>query len=485
MTDGPAAPRVRFAPSPTGYIHLGNVRSALFNYAFARKHGGQFLLRIEDTDQERHVEGADGDICEVLSWLGCNWNEGPRVDGPKGPYYQSERLDLYRDIAAKMLADGLLYPDFSEAAGKDRPEDAEIVWELPDAKLDPAEARRRIEAGEPHCLRMRVDQERYPDRLVSFTDIVRGEVRKQVEDFVVIKRDGFPTYHFGVVIDDHHMCVSHVIRGIGHLDNTVKHVVLYEALGWNKPRWAHHSHTTGLSKRKGSPSVGDLMRRGYLPEAVTNMCMLLGWYPKDGGELFDFRDRFAEFRLEDFIKSDSAFDPGKFRHVCQHHMAKIAPERLLNLARPFLETSGFIAEGEGRVPDSPERLRLLKLMAWVRERIACAAEILDELWAFRPEIVRDEESRALLAEDDARLAVRVTREKLAAHEGALDASAWKSVSKAATKDAALKGEKIKGKRYFHPMRAALTGRLAGPDLGLVLEMIGREPALARLDSALA
>ncbi|MDF1667337.1 MAG: glutamate--tRNA ligase family protein, partial [Planctomycetota bacterium] len=232
--------RVRFAPSPTGYVHLGNIRSALFNYLFARKHNGSFIIRIEDTDQEREVKDSDRDILEVLSWLGLNWNEGPRVGGPKGPYYQTQRLETYSRYAKALLDRGLAYYDFGQAPDRDNLETPQdIVWESPDRHLDPEVVKERIAAGEPHCIRMHVSEKDYPGRRVAFKDIVRGDIEKDVEDFVIIKTNGIPTYHFAVVIDDHHMEISHVIRGIGHLDNTAKHKVLYDAFSWETPQWAH------------------------------------------------------------------------------------------------------------------------------------------------------------------------------------------------------------------------------------------------------
>ena len=484
------AVRVRFAPSPTGYIHMGNIRSALFNYVFARATEGSFVLRVEDTDLERHVAGSDRDLIEVLSWLGLSWNEGPRVGGRCGPYYQTERLDSYRRHAATLIEGGLAYYDFEAAPDQEASPAAqsyEIQWESPSAQLDPADARARVAAGEPHAIRMRISDELYPGRVVSFEDMIHGRVEKECEDFVIVKRNGIPTYHFAVVCDDVAMEISHVIRGIGHLDNTVKHVVLYEAFGWDKPRWAHHSHTKGLSKRKGSPSVGDLMRRGYLPEAIGNACMLMGWFPKDQNELFCFEERIPEFRLEDLNTGMAgAFDEDKFRHICQHHMTRIDPGRLLNLARPFLEATGFIAEGEGRAPTDPARVRLLKIMECVRSRIACAAEVLDHLPAFRSPLELEPEAREQISGEGPRLALEVTREHFAdASQESLSAAEFGALSKAASKDARLKERKIKGKGYFQPLRAALTGRTRGLELGSMAEILGRAELLARLDAALA
>jgi nondiscriminating glutamyl-tRNA synthetase len=491
MTSDKRPVRVRFAPSPTGYLHLGNIRSALFNYVFARKNNGTFIIRIEDTDQQREVRGADRDILQVLSWMGLNWNEGPRVGGDKGPYYQLQRLESYTQHAQSLLDRGLAYYDFGQAPDKDNLETpTEIQWERPDRHLDPEDVKRRVDAGEPHCIRMHVSDKDYPARKVKFHDVVHGDIYKDVEDFVIIKTNGIPTYHFAVVVDDHHMEISHVIRGIGHLDNTAKHKVLYDAFGWEPTIWAHHSNTLGLSKRKGSRSIGDYMRKGYLPEAIGNICMLMGWFPKDHNELFDFEERIEEFTLESLTDANfGKFDEDKFKHVCRHHMEKVDPERLLNLARPFLESSGFIAtaDASSRIPDSPERARLLKIVECVQGKLECAADILDHTWPFADDIEIDDESQALIDQDDPQLALTVTRDMLLdmVPEGqALDADAFKAVTKKASKSATLKDKKIKGRGYFHPLRAALTGRLAGPDLASVSDIVGREVILKRLNNAI-
>lgn len=499
MTSKEKPVRVRFAPSPTGYVHLGNIRSALFNYLFARKHNGSFIIRIEDTDQEREVKDSDRDILEVLSWLGLNWNEGPRVGGPKGPYYQTQRLETYNRYAKALLDRGLAYYDFGQAPDRDNLETPqEIVWESPDRHLDPEEVKKRIADGEPHCIRMHVSEKDYPGRRVAFKDIVRGDIEKDVEDFVIIKTNGIPTYHFAVVIDDHHMEISHVIRGIGHLDNTAKHKVLYDAFGWETPQWAHHSNTAGLSKRKGSPSVGDYMRKGYLPESIGNVCLLMGWSPKDGEELFKMEDRIEEFTLESLSKADVGnFPTNKFPNICKHHMSQTDSSRILNLARPFLEVAGFInkddptAEGpnlsQGRVKDSVERNRLLKIIDTVKGKMDCAADIVDHLWPFRDEITIDEESAALLSEENSQLAITVTRDtflEMVPEGSDLDGAAFSAMAKASSKNSTLKEKKIKGRGFFHPLRAALTGRLAGPDLAVVAEVVGREVILKRLNNAL-
>lgn len=497
MSQESSAPvRVRFAPSPTGYIHMGNVRSALFNYVFARARGGDFLIRIEDTDLERHVEGSDRDILEVLSWLGLNWDEGPRVRGPKGPYYQSLRLETYRVHAQDLVDRGLAYYDFSskppeKGAEKDKSPGFEIQWQSPDAALDPAEARRRVEAGEPHAIRMRVREDLYPDRQVKVADIVHGTMSQQVEDFVIIKQNGFPTYHFGVVCDDHAMGITHVIRGIGHLPNTPKHRVLYEAFGWPMPQWAHHSHTAGLSKRMGSPSVGDLMRRGYLPEAVGNACLLMGWFPKDNREFFRFEERIEGFKLEDLGTSEAGnFDLDKFHFLCQKHMEAAEAERVLNMARPFLESSGFIAEGAGRAPDDPMRPKLLAIIDWAKSRVTHAAQILDVLGPFKPAIALDDDARQLLGTEEARLVLRTVLAAFEAEDAAgassdeLAADAFRALTKGASKDGALKERKIKGRGFFHPLRAALCGSLEGPDLGLLASVIGRGAVMERLKAGI-
>src|SRR5882762_11954311 len=347
--------RLRFAPSPTGQIHVGNARTALFNWLMARGAGATFVLRIEDTDFARSTKEAEGSAIEDLRWLGLNWDEGADAGGAHGPYRQSERLHIYRAHAVELMSKGQAYHCFcsEEQLEMDR---YQALRNMQPPKyvgrcrnIPREEARRRVEGGEPATVRFRVPD---GDREVGWEDLVRGRVAFTTDvigDFVMLRSDGVPAYNFAVVIDDALMEISHVIRGEDHISNTPRQLLLYEAFGWKPPRFGHVSMVLGpdhakLSKRHGATSVGEFRERGYLPEALANYLALLGWSPGENEELLPIDELARRFRIEDVGKSAGVFDPEKLAWVNRHYLKVAASDRLSHLAVPFLQQAGWVTE---------------------------------------------------------------------------------------------------------------------------------------------
>ncbi|MEZ4397369.1 MAG: glutamate--tRNA ligase [Candidatus Krumholzibacteriia bacterium] len=467
--------RVRFAPSPTGSaessLHMGVARTAVFNWLLARQQGGAFVLRIEDTDAERSNAASERALMESLRWLGLDWDEGPDVGGPHGPYRQSERLALYRDAAARLTAAGQAYPCFCSeerlAAAREqaRAEGRAPRYDGRCAALDPALAEARA-AREPHAIRFRV-----PAQDVVVTDAVRGDVRfaaGTLGDFVVLRASGLPVYNFACVVDDAAMGITHVLRGEDHLPNTQRQLLLYEALGAPPPVFAHLSMILGedrskLSKRHGAVSVEQYRAEGYPPDAIVNYLALLGWNPGDGREAMSRAELTASFTIERLNKSAAVFDAAKLDWLAGLKLREAGPAALLPAARAFL-------------PDEDDAQRLLEITA-VIDHLRCAADLPRELAALRgPAPAPDEEARPWLAHAPLFAALA---DGLAAVE---DFGA--EVFKAALKDAG-KAVGAKGKELFMPVRVALTGRTHGPELAAVAAILGRDEVLARLRAATA
>ncbi|MGH9410010.1 MAG: glutamate--tRNA ligase, partial [Vicinamibacterales bacterium] len=351
--------RVRFAPSPTGALHVGNARTALFNWLLARGHDGTFVLRIEDTDAERSTRQSEESILEDLRWLGLEWDEGPDVDGAAGPYRQSERLHLYTSYANELLGAGHAYYCFCAPQKLEAERRAMLAAGRPPRysgtcrSITADEARRRIEAGERAVVRFRVPE--HED--VSFQDMVRGEVTFSTDvigDPVLVRSDGRPAYNFAVVVDDALMEITHVIRGEDHISNTPRQVLLYRALGFAPPRFAHLSLVLGpdhtpLSKRHGATSVSEFRTRGFLPEALTNYLALIGWSPRTAGgetaqdaELMPLDELARRFAIEDVGHSAGVFDPEKLAWMNRHYMKTAAPARVAAETARFFLAAGFL-----------------------------------------------------------------------------------------------------------------------------------------------
>ena len=339
--------RTRFAPSPTGYMHIGNLRTALYTYLIAKKGNGKFILRIEDTDQERYVEGAVDIIYRTLRTVGLNWDEGPDVGGPVGPYIQSERMGLFKQYAEELVAKGEAYYCFCD---KDRLTELKAVQEASGVNpmydrhcrnLSKEEIDEKLKAGIPYVIRQKIPE----TGTTTFHDELYGDItvdNSTLDDQILLKTDGMPTYNFANVVDDHLMGITHVVRGNEYLASAPKYNLLYKAFGWEVPTYIHVEHImkdkhNKLSKRNGDASFEDLMAKGYLSEAVINYIALLGWAPKGEREIFTLEELIQEFDINGLSKSPAIFDPLKLKAINGEYIRKLTPEKFFEYARPYIE----------------------------------------------------------------------------------------------------------------------------------------------------
>lgn len=465
--------RVRFAPSPTGHLHVGNARTALFNWLLARGHHGTFILRIEDTDLERSTRESEQAILEDLRWMGLQWDEGVEVGGPFGPYRQTERMPSYVDHTNRLLREGKGYHCFCSAETLEAHRKAQLAAGLPPKyagtcrNIDPAEAKRRKDSGEAAVVRLRVPE----GRNVTFNDVVRGEVTFHTDvigDPVLVRSDGIPAYNFAVVIDDALMKITHVIRGEDHISNTPRQILLYEAFGYPQPAFAHLSLVMGpdhapLSKRHGATSVKEFRDKGYLPEALVNYLALIGWSPGQNEELLPAEELARRFKLESVAHSAGVFDEDKLAWANRHYLKICAPDRLVTLAEPHLRERGQV------VGDLSPGAR-----AWLEAVLPGMAQSVDRLpqLADRLDTVfRYEAPREPL---DANL-VRVLAEELQNAPRLVDKDAFRAVANRVKDRTGLKG-----KNLFHPIRVILTGAHEGPELDLIVPAIDRAVGVAVL-----
>jgi len=471
--------RVRFAPSPTGHLHVGNARTALFNWLLARGQGGTFILRIEDTDFERSTKESEQAILNDLRWMGLQWDEGVEVGGDFGPYRQTERLQSYADHAARLIADGKGYYCFCSAETLDAQRKAQLAASLPPKYagtcrgIPAAEAAARRAGGEPAVIRLRVPE----GREVAFTDVVRGLVTFHTDvigDPVLVRSDGIPAYNFAVVIDDQQMKVTHVIRGEDHISNTPRQILLYEAFGYTPPAFAHLSLVMGpdhapLSKRHGATSVREFREKGYLPEALVNYLALLGWSPGQNDELLPANELARRFRLENVAHSAGVFDEDKLAWANRHYLKLCAPDRLVQLAEPHLRARGQIVG-----PLSAEAL------AWLEQVLPGMAASVDRL----PQLA--DRLEAAFRQPGAPIANEPGLAEVAAALAAELSNAPRLVDKDTFRAMAGRVKDrtgLKGKGLFHPIRVVLTGAAEGPELDLIVPAIDRAADLR--DSGLA
>ncbi len=470
--------RTRFAPSPTGDLHLGNLRVAIFNYLFARGRGGVFLLRVEDTDAERNVPGALEGILRDLAWAGLEWDEGPDVGGPHGPYRQSERGERHRALAQALLEAGRVYRCFCSdealALLREEGEGGAPGLGCPGGcrALDPERARERAAGGEPHTLRFPV-----PDARIDFDDAVRGPVSfhgRDVGDFVILRADGRATYNFAVVADDVDMEITHVIRGAGHLSNTPKHVLLFQALGATPPVFAHLPMVLGadrrkLSKREGAAGVEGLRAAGIPPEALLNYLSLLGWSPGDDREVLDREALIREMSLDRVGAADTVFDEEKLRWISQQHLARMSLPALAALVAPHVDGERFPH------PSDPDPGPFLRALAAIRTRLHQAGEINEALAFLFPD-----DAALLEGVEEARAEPRGVEVVEAVRNALMGLEEWEGGALSGTVREVGARLGARGPALFHPVRLALGGGRSGPDLGLVMEGIGREATLGRL-----
>ena len=469
--------RVRFAPSPTGYIHVGNARTALFNWMFARKTGGTFILRIEDTDRERSSPAYERALMEDLRWLGIDWDEGPDVGGPYSPYRQSERIHIYDSFIQKLLDAGRAYHCYCTNEALQARREAALaegeVFRYDNRCRDlTAEERTAFEArGIKPAVRFRV-----PAQEIVIEDLVRGTCRfdsRLLGDFVLRKTDGMPTYHFGVVVDDGLMEVTHVIRGEGHLPNTPLHVLLFETLGFRAPTFAHMSHTIGdkgkLAKRKGDFSIRAYREVGYLPEALANYLSLLGWHPKRREETFRIEEVIDDFDPSDLSHASARYDQKKWEHVAAAHLQRKTARELAALVRPFAEAAGL-----GDVDEAT----LEKVVDASKTRARTLAEVAEQAHALLARTAPADEDRSWLSQPAPQAALAALRNEIAPCDD-LSADRFVACVKAVGRQLG-----IKGKDLYHPIRLALTGTHSGPDMVSVAAILGKEEVTRRLNDCI-
>ena len=485
--------RDRFAPSPTGNVHVGSLRTALYNYLFAKKNNGQFLLRLEDTDRSRYEEGAVENLLNALMVTGVVPDEGLFEEDGKivqrgdcGPYIQSERLDIYKKYIDHLLENGQASYCFCTKERLDEVrEKQKAAGETPRydghcRNLPKEEVEARVAAGEPYVIRLKLPE----DHVVAFDDAVRGRIEintNDLDDQVLIKTDGFPTYHFAVVIDDHLMGITHVIRGEEWLPSTPKHVYLYECFGWEQPQYVHLSNILNddhkkLSKRQGDVSVGDFLKKGYLPEALVNFLALLGWSPENEQEIFSMDELIEAFDLSRINKSGAVFDRAKLDWMNAHYIKELPIEELTARMIPYLLNAGYITESdvEKRMP------WLEKVGELMRERLNYFAQVPEETKMLfdRNFEITDSESLDILKEETVPVLFNALVEKITESD-VVDTERAKAILKEIQKEH--KAEKIKGKMLYMPTRIMLTGEMHGPDLTLIMDVLGKEELLLRLD----
>jgi glutamyl-tRNA synthetase len=475
--------RVRFAPSPTGALHLGGARTALFNYLFAKHCGGQFILRIEDTDQERSTQEAVKTILEGLEWLGIYWDEGPKVGGAHEPYRQTGRLHFYKKYAKQLLDAGRAYYCYCspEELQKEREKAAQNKtapkYNRRCRTLSPGEEKKHHENKRTRVLRFKTAE----TGQTTFEDLCRGSVKfenAELDDFIIMKSDEFPTYNFAAVVDDHLMEISHVIRGDDHISNTPRQIQLYQAFGWEPPQFGHIPMILGkdkarLSKRHGAKSVTEYEKEGFLPEAMINFLARLGWGHKDQ-EIFSREELTKLFTLEKVTKSPAVFDTDKLLWLNKHYIAQTLPERIFDLCLPYLEKAYPHFKLHEKEPQTI--LYAEKVAALLKDRLQTIPDIVPLSEYFFNEVTAyDEKARTKYFKEEE--TVKILRELAAALEATspFDAANIEKTFKGLAEKLGLKLGEI-----IHPARLAITGRGESPGIYEVVEVVGKEKALFRL-----
>lgn len=476
--------RVRYAPSPTGHLHIGGARTALFNYLYAKHYDGDFILRIEDTDVARNIEDGEASQIENLAWLGIHPVESPVIGGPYAPYRQMERLDIYKEYAEKLVDMGMAYKCFctSEELEAEREAQRSNGVAAPMYKgtcrhLSAEEIAEKEATGMPYTIRFKVPE----NETYTFDDLIRGEVTfesKDIGDWVIMKANGIPTYNFAVVLDDHMMAMTHVFRGEEHLSNTPKQLMIYRAFGWEAPRFGHmtlivNENHKKLSKRDESiiQFISQYKDLGYLPEAMLNFLALLGWSPEGEEEIFTAEELIAQFDEKRLSKSPSMYDTHKLKWMNNQYMKKLSHEEVVALALPFLQKEGLLPQEL----TAEQHEWASKLIGLYHEQMSYGAEIVELTRMFFTEELEynDEEKEVLAGEQvpEVMAAFKAQLEALEEYEPAEIKKAIKAVQKETGH---------KGKNLYMPIRIAATGEMHGPELNDALVLLGKETVLNRI-----
>lgn len=504
--------RTRIAPSPTGFVHIGSLRTALYNYLYARQNGGEFVVRIEDTDRTRLVPGAVEQALEMFAWAGLDWDEGPTIItngesrtpsgshevaqvGDYGPYVQSERLALYKQYADELVKKGTAYPCFCTAedlqnmraeqqARKERPHyDGRCL------RLPPAEVRQRLANGESHVIRLNVPE----GETVTFSDVVYGDISvgsAEIDHQVLVKSDGFPTYHLAVVVDDHLMGITHIMRGEEWLPSTPKHVLLYQAFEWEAPQYCHLPNILGenkkkLSKRTGDVAVGDFRAKGYLPEALINYVALLGWNPGTNREFFTLKELVAEFDIRKIHKAGAVFDWKKLDNINGHYIRQLDSERLYQLCLPFLE------DAYGGRLHFYEPAYIRKAIVVEQERMKRISDVVPGTELFFTDTLHYEKEllywKKTLQNDPAEVDM-ITAEVLREVKKILEEikeSKWDAEHLQKRIFSYIQDEEMTNGEVLWPLRIALSGQQHSPGPFEIMAVLGKETSLARIQAAIS
>lgn len=479
--------RVRYAPSPTGHLHIGNARTALFNYLFARHTGGKFIIRIEDTDQKRNIAGGEESQLKYLKWLGIDWDESIDVGGDYGPYRQSERQHIYQEYASDLLERGLAYKCYCTEEELALEREAQLArGEMPRYSgkcrhLTEEEKQELEKEGRKPSIRFHVPS----GKVYTFNDMVKGEVSFEsdgIGDFVIIKKDGMPTYNFAVSIDDHLMKISHVLRGDDHISNTPKQLMIFEAFGWEPPTYGHMTLIVNESRKKLSKRDESIIQfieqyeeLGFLPEALFNFIALLGWSPQGEEEIFTKEEFIKIFDPNRLSKSPALFDQKKLLWMNNQYMKKLDLDKVVELALPHLIKAGLVPENMTEEQEQWVR----NLIGLYQEQMSYGAEIVELSRIFFQETIEyNEEAQAVLKEE------QVPEVLTAFYNEIKDLEPFEAASiKTATKNVQ-KATGQKGKKLFMPIRVAVTGQTSGPELPVTIELLGKEKVLARLEQIL-
>ncbi|GAB2568346.1 glutamate--tRNA ligase [Gracilibacillus alcaliphilus] len=480
--------RVRYAPSPTGHLHIGNARTALFNYLYTKHLGGKFIIRTEDTDDKRNVEGGEESQLRYLKWLGLEWDEGADIGGDYGPYRQTERLDIYQRYVDDLLERGLAYKCYmTEEELEAEREEQRANGQVPKysgAHRDLTEEQmQQFEAeGRKPSVRFRVPE----GKTYVFNDIVRGNITFESSDFgdwVMVKKNGIPTYNFAVAIDDHHMEISHVLRGEEHISNTPKQMMIFEAFGWKAPTYGHMTLILNENRKKLSKRDEHILQfieqyknLGYLPEAIFNFIALLGWSPVGEEELFTQEEFIQMFDPERLSTSPAIFDPAKLKWMNNQYIKQISLDEVVELSLPHLIEAGKLPEDLS----AKQREWAINLIGLYHDQLSYGAEIVEltELF-FQTKIDYNEEAMDVLKEEQVPEVLAGFLEQFSAIEE-LTPEAVKVSIKATQKQT-----KQKGKKLFMPIRVATTGQVHGPELPNAIHLLGAETVKTRLENALA
>ncbi|WHZ05872.1 glutamate--tRNA ligase [Neobacillus sp. YX16] len=475
--------RVRYAPSPTGHLHIGNARTALFNYLFARNQGGKFIIRIEDTDKKRNIAGGEESQLKYLKWLGMDWDESVDVGGEYGPYRQSERNDIYQTYYNQLLENGHAYKCYCTEAEiaaerEEQTERGETPQYSGKCRHLTAEERAKLESeGREPSIRIIVPE----GKTYTFEDMVKGTVSFESEgmgDWVIIKKDGTPTYNFAVTVDDYLMKISHVLRGDDHISNTPKQLMVYEALGWEPPIFGHMTLIVNESRKKLSKRDESIIQfieqyeeLGYLPEALFNFITLLGWSPTGEEELYSKEDFIEIFDANRLSKSPALFDTNKLTWMNNQYMKKIEVDRVLELSMPHLVKAGVLSES--LTDEEHEWAR--GLVSLLQEKMSFGAEIveLSDMF-FKEEAEYEEDAKEVLTGETVPEVLKAFAEELEKLDN-FKAGEIKAAMKAVQKSTGQKG-----KNLFMPIRAAVSGQTHGPDLPQAIELLGKGKVLNRI-----